>query len=371
MSQPPRPTAQDEGPHPQGISIQGPDMPITLTPAHQAAPVSPRTRYLESPSTTSLTATPSPPSGGVETDVSRLVPRYQQQHQGNAVGPAVPSPQRRTDGSKESPSSASPAQPPAPPPYSRHPGIHDAFSSFVPTGHPAPLSVAAPGRIHPHSMLARRLEPFLAHQPEEQCHEEEEEDSESPITIRILCPIRVKSDNNIIALPDPTPSPTAPTHSSRQGTGAETQLAQLRAHPDGRVGEIAQGVLAAIKESTAGNCGLPMIDENGCPRPISIEVDAGLYVEGRGNVIGTKKTIESLLDRGVLGTASAESRKRKREDGRPAHGREQDRDCRRDALGFREMNGDKENADPSHAQGECAKRMRVEVSRGEAPRRDM
>jgi hypothetical protein len=40
-----------------------------------------------------------------------------------------------------------------------------------------------------------------------------------------------------------------------------------------------------------------MIDESGCPRPLKIEVDAGIVVEGTGNVVGSREVVGELLRR--------------------------------------------------------------------------
>lgn len=96
---------------------------------------------------------------------------------------------------------------------------------------------------------------------------EDESDELSPISLRISTRINVAKDGNIIALPS---SPTEQANS------------------------IAKAVVATIQGQDWAS-GLPMIDENGRPRPIKLEVDAGITVEGSSNVIGTESIINEYL----------------------------------------------------------------------------
>ena len=45
--------------------------------------------------------------------------------------------------------------------------------------------------------------------------------------------------------------------------------------------------------------GIPMIDENGRPRPISVEVQAETRVEGSRNVVGEKAVLVATLGSGA------------------------------------------------------------------------
>ncbi|KAK1688375.1 hypothetical protein BDP55DRAFT_713663 [Colletotrichum godetiae] len=101
--------------------------------------------------------------------------------------------------------------------------------------------------------------------------EEEEEEDLSPISLRISTRIDVASDNNLIALPY---SPAAQANS------------------------IAKAIVDAIYERD-WTVGCPLIDENGRPRPLKLEVDAGITVRGSSNVIGTEAVITEFLQRGT------------------------------------------------------------------------
>ncbi|TDZ65905.1 hypothetical protein CTRI78_v003475 [Colletotrichum trifolii] len=101
---------------------------------------------------------------------------------------------------------------------------------------------------------------------------EDATDEMSPISLRISTRISVSSDNNIIALPLST---------SEQANS------------------IAKAVVATIQGKDWAN-GLPMIDENGRPRPVQLEVDAGITVEGASNIIGSEAVISDLLLQGSL-----------------------------------------------------------------------
>ena len=90
----------------------------------------------------------------------------------------------------------------------------------------------------------------------------------SPISLRINTSIRIGSDNNIVCLAD---------------TPAEHANA------------VARAVVHAIRENSSGQCGIPMIDEEGRPRPINIAVDAGLTVDGAGNVVGAEDVAGEAL----------------------------------------------------------------------------
>jgi hypothetical protein len=98
--------------------------------------------------------------------------------------------------------------------------------------------------------------------------EEEDEESSSSISLRISTAVTVTKDNNLVCLAD-----TPATHAAT----------------------IANAVVAAIHHGSSGQCGIPMIDEDGRPRPIHLEVDSGLLVEGSGNVIGGEAIVNEVL----------------------------------------------------------------------------
>ncbi|WDK19036.1 hypothetical protein CGRA01v4_10323 [Colletotrichum graminicola] len=93
----------------------------------------------------------------------------------------------------------------------------------------------------------------------------------SPMSLRISTRIKVASDGNLIALPC---SPA----------------------------EQATSMASAIIEAIQGRdwmTGLPMIDENGRPRPLILDIDAGMTLEGSSNIVGTESVIAQFLRRGM------------------------------------------------------------------------
>jgi hypothetical protein len=100
--------------------------------------------------------------------------------------------------------------------------------------------------------------------------QDETSEGSSPISLKIDTSVNVSRNNNIVCL-------------------AATPAEQANA--------IAKAVVQALHEGSSGRCGIPMIDESGCPRPLSIQVDAGLNVEGTGNVIGSRDVIGGLMQK--------------------------------------------------------------------------
>lgn len=100
--------------------------------------------------------------------------------------------------------------------------------------------------------------------------QDETSETSSPISLRINTSVNVSRSNNVVC---------------------------LTATPAEQANAIAKAVVQALHEGSSGRCGIPMIDESGCPRPLNIEVDAGLVVEGTGNVIGTRDIIGELLQK--------------------------------------------------------------------------
>jgi hypothetical protein len=87
----------------------------------------------------------------------------------------------------------------------------------------------------------------------------------SPINIKISSPITIIGDANLIAI-DPA--------------------------------EIASGmancIIRSVKDCSMARAGIPMIDEEGRPRPIDVQVDAGIIVRGTKNTIGKKEVLFSI-----------------------------------------------------------------------------
>ncbi|KAF4594622.1 hypothetical protein GQ602_000235 [Ophiocordyceps camponoti-floridani] len=84
-------------------------------------------------------------------------------------------------------------------------------------------------------------------------------ESLSAINLSINTSVLVSNDNNIVYLDDPASN----------------------------ANRIAMAVVNALRDGSCGKSGIPMIDEDGRPRPLRIQVQAGLTVEGAGNVVGS------------------------------------------------------------------------------------
>lgn len=103
--------------------------------------------------------------------------------------------------------------------------------------------------------------------------DDQDQETISPISLRINTSVLVSKNNNLVCLAD-----TPASHANA----------------------IARAVVQAIQENSSGQCGIPMIDEDGRPRPVKIEVDAGITVEGSGNVVGNENVVNQVLSqRGV------------------------------------------------------------------------
>ncbi|KAF4944335.1 hypothetical protein FGADI_12753 [Fusarium gaditjirri] len=100
--------------------------------------------------------------------------------------------------------------------------------------------------------------------------QDEASEGSSPISLKIDTSVKVSRNNNIVC---------------------------LTATPAEQANAIAKAVVQALHEGSSGRCGIPMIDESGCPRPLNIQVDAGLNVEGTGNAIGSRDVIGGLIQK--------------------------------------------------------------------------
>jgi hypothetical protein len=94
--------------------------------------------------------------------------------------------------------------------------------------------------------------------------EEYEDAPMSPITIIITSPLRVTGANNYIAI-----------DTVNQGV------------------HIAHHIIDALKNASMAH-GLPVIDEEGRPRPINITVDVPITIDGEKNVVGQKEVLAAL-----------------------------------------------------------------------------
>ncbi|OTA08468.1 hypothetical protein A9Z42_0001560 [Trichoderma parareesei] len=108
--------------------------------------------------------------------------------------------------------------------------------------------------------------------------EQDQEESISPISLRINTSVLISKNNNLVCLTD-----TPASHANA----------------------IARAVVKAIQENSSGQCGIPMIDEDGRPRPVKIEVDAGITVEGSGNMVGNEAVVTEVLRQRGLGRKRA------------------------------------------------------------------
>ncbi|PFH59243.1 hypothetical protein XA68_12614 [Ophiocordyceps unilateralis] len=91
----------------------------------------------------------------------------------------------------------------------------------------------------------------------------------SAINLSINTSVTVSSNNNTVCLADPASNANA----------------------------IAHAVVKALQDGSAGQCGIPMIDEDGRPRPLRIHVDAALTVKGAGNIVGNESAVVAVSRR--------------------------------------------------------------------------
>lgn len=96
---------------------------------------------------------------------------------------------------------------------------------------------------------------------------DDENDLVSTISLHISTRINVSSNGNLIALPS---------------------------SPSDQAKSIAKAIVEAFQGCDSAT-GLPMIDESGRPRPVKLEVDAGMMIEGSSNVIGTESIVSEVL----------------------------------------------------------------------------
>lgn len=119
-------------------------------------------------------------------------------------------------------------------------------------------------------MAAANL-PQLAHgwQDLDDLSDSEGDGDRSAITVRISTAVRVTGDNNIMCL-----------------TVDPAETARF----------VAQAVTKVLRGGGAQERGgIPMIDEEGRPRPLKIEIEAGTEVHGEGNVLGGEEVVMRAL----------------------------------------------------------------------------
>ena len=110
--------------------------------------------------------------------------------------------------------------------------------------------------------MANQFGHSLMANPPAHVFEEDEDDEPEPtsnVSITIKAGVTIAGNNNTISV-DPA------------ATGCK----------------IAVAIVTGLRQMSGIAGGVPMIDENGRPRPIIIDVDAGTRIEGSDNILGEK-----------------------------------------------------------------------------------
>jgi hypothetical protein len=124
-----------------------------------------------------------------------------------------------------------------------------AYGSRAPPG----KSLSVLGHLMPHT----KKEDYSDEEEDGEEGAEYESNTLSAININIQCPLNIQGDNNIVAV----------------------DTAQV-------VNKIAQGIVTSLKAMSMGGQGVPMIDEDGRPRPITVTAIAEVRIHGSRNVVG-------------------------------------------------------------------------------------
>ena len=106
----------------------------------------------------------------------------------------------------------------------------------------------------------------------------EHDEDLSPIIIHISSPLTVIGNGNLVAV--------------------DTDKAAIN---------IAKTIARSLKEASVSSTGIPMIDEEGRPRPIEVHVDVGVKIDGTKNTVGERAVLSALQ-------ASFNALKRKRDE---------------------------------------------------------
>ncbi|EHL02400.1 hypothetical protein M7I_1475 [Glarea lozoyensis 74030] len=114
--------------------------------------------------------------------------------------------------------------------------------------------------------MSRPLTTSVVHNDDNSASDSSSEHEPSPpanelseIHLRINTPLTIQGNNNTVSI----------------DTAMNANKIQL-------------GVVNALRQMTSAAMGVPMIDEDGRPRPIKISVNAEIRVVGTGNVVGDK-----------------------------------------------------------------------------------
>ncbi|CZT48184.1 uncharacterized protein RSE6_08848 [Rhynchosporium secalis] len=159
-------------------------------------------------------------------------------------------------GSMAAPPARLPSQPAARGGFANSRGGSYPRSARVPAPLPNPGNPALAGITHS----------VPAANDDDSSDSDDDEEGLSSIRIKIFTPINVRGDGNLIAM--------------------DTAITATK---------IAQGVTDALFSMTYGDAqGIPMIDEDGRPRPIRVVVSAPLTVLGSKNLMGERAVMERI-----------------------------------------------------------------------------
>lgn len=103
------------------------------------------------------------------------------------------------------------------------------------------------------------------------CGDDDTTDEAGPafsFTMRINTAVSVTKDDNMVCLSD---------------------------NPTEHAKSIAAAVTKALEGSGSRHYGIPMVDGDGNPRPVRIEVDAGIVVDGARNIVGTEDVLLNIM----------------------------------------------------------------------------
>lgn len=118
--------------------------------------------------------------------------------------------------------------------------------------------------------------------------EDDEYPNQSIVKLTIDAPTHIRGDNNLVSL-----EPSA--------TGSKIALA----------------IISGLQQMSGSAGGVPMIDENGRPRPIRVEVKAETTIEGSRNVVGERAVFTTVLLNGPKRDPSSSRPKRERASSEP------------------------------------------------------
>ena len=146
----------------------------------------------------------------------------------------------------------------------------------VPTAIQGLQSITPPSQGHGHNFMAQNV-PYGDSSSTDSSEDEDDDDGNSenellepssemsPLHIVIKTPININGDSNMMTL----------------------DMSEIAV-------QVAVGVVKAMKKLADDGLDIPMIDENGRPRPVTVETQAPINVTGSRNVIGTQKHISTM-----------------------------------------------------------------------------